>query len=308
MNGVHTIKNINTCMEYIFFSNYFYGICAVALAVEATWQQHLPVDHFVYLIFIFLITVLYYAYPYIRKTLARSKNPRTNWYTRHYNLMWWNQVIISLFLACSAFLFLEQYKNALLHLSSPSWILLFVFPVVASAYYGANFLFGKYNLRTIGWLKPFIIGFTWAGLVTVYPVLFHDIINHRDYDFNWIAALLFLKNFMFISVLCIMFDIKDYAADYMAKLKTFVVNLGLRRTIFYILFPLSVLGLATFIFYAEAHGFPRGRVLLNTVPFVLLIIVCWSLRKRRSLLYYMSIVDGLMLVKAICGCIAIKCF
>ena len=113
---------------------------------------------------------------------------------------------------------------------------------------------------------------------------------------------------MFISVLCIMFDIKDYTADYIARLKTFVVNMGLRRTIVYIVLPLSVLGLVSFVLYAETHKFNRIKLLLNVVPFLLLIIVAWSLRKRRSLLYYLCIVDGLMLAKAVFGSIAMKYF
>jgi hypothetical protein len=37
-----------------------------------------------------------------------------------------------------------------------------------------------------------------------------------------------------------MFDIKDYAADHNHQLKTFVVRYGLRKTIFYILIPLTL--------------------------------------------------------------------
>ena len=105
-----------------------------------------------------------------------------------------------------------------------------------------------------------------------------------------------------------MFDIKDYASDSILSLRTFVVNHGLRKTIFRILIPVSVAGLALFIGYAVIHYFHEIRILLNIVPFILLGVVAYSLRKRRSLLYYLTVVDGLMLVKAICGTIAIKFF
>jgi len=185
---------------------------------------------------------------------------------------------------------------------------LLVFPAIAILYYGINFLSRKYNIRRIGWLKPFIIGFTWAGLVTVYPVLFYCIINDQDYQLTWVGVLLFLKNLMFVAVLCIMFDIKDYASDCLYSLKTFVVNHGLRKTIFRILLPLSVVGLVIFVWYALEHQFHEMRILLNIVPFILLLVVGYSLRKRRSLLYYLSVVDGLMFAKAICGTIAITYF
>jgi hypothetical protein len=307
MNGSLVIKK-KSLLEYIFFSNYFYGICAVALSVEASLQQHFPLNGVQYFGLIFIITVLYYAYPYIRRSSGQTNNPRTNWYRKNYNLMRWNQIIITIILIISTILFLSNYGAAIMRMRVICWLLLLIFPAVAAAYYGINFFSRKYNLRKIGWLKPFIIGFTWAGLVTVYPVLFHRIINEQDYQFNWISILLFLKNFMFIAVLCIMFDIKDYASDCLSCLKTFVVKLGLRKTIFAILLPLSIIGLAAFIWYGITHHFHEIRIILNIIPFILLGIVAYSLHKRRSLLYYLSVVDGLMLAKAICGTIAIKYF
>lgn len=108
---------------------------------------------------------------------------------------------------------------------------------------------------------------------------------------------------MYITMLCIMFDIKDYAADHNHHLKTFVVRLGLRKTIFYILIPLTIIGLGTFIVYAVLRDFPVLRILINTIPFILLIIVAYSMHRRKSILYYLAIIDGLMLAKAICGII-----
>lgn len=105
-----------------------------------------------------------------------------------------------------------------------------------------------------------------------------------------------------------MFDVKDYAADYISRVKTFVVKLGLRKTIFYILLPLSMAGLVSFFFYAVTHQFLPGKVLLNLIPFVLLIIVAISLCKRRAIMYYLVIIDGLMLIKAVCGIIAMMYF
>ena len=106
---------------------------------------------------------------------------------------------------------------------------------------------------------------------------------------------------MFISVLCIMFDIKDYAMDYNAQLKTFVVKFGLRKTIFFIIIPLSLIGFGTFLTFGYVNHFPMQRLFFNGIPFLLLIAVAYSLHHRKSVLYYLIIIDGLMLVKALCG-------
>lgn len=294
-------------VEFIFYSNYFYGICAVALTIEATLQQLLPLNGFFYLFLIFTATVLFYSYPYIHKNL-KSTNPRTNWYTRHYNFMRWNQIIMTIILIVSLFLFLKDYGKAVLNMSLIQWVAVLMFPVVGALYYGSSKIMGKYNLRNIGWLKPFVIGFSWAGLVTVYPVMYYEIVNEVEFSITWVNALLFLKNLMFVTVLCIMFDFKDYSNDYISRLRTFVVKYGLRKTLFYILFPLSVIGLGSFVWYAVMNNFHIMRIVLNVIPFLALILVAWSLRRRRSLLYYLIVVDGIMLVKAICGTIAITYF
>lgn len=291
-------------LEWIFYGNFFYGICAVAQAVEATLQQRVPLNPWSFYVILFAATVLFYNYPYARKLSKAGNNLRTAWNIKHYHFLYWNQVILTVILLGAGLLFLYYYRQVIPNMNLVHWLLLLFFPVVAGLYYGSNVLSKRYNLRSIGLLKPFVIGFTWAGLVVVYPVLYYNILQGQPYVFTLLGTMLFFKNLVFISVLCIMFDIKDYASDHKQGLKTFVVRLGLRKTIVYILLPLPVLGLLTFVTYAYLHQFNTIRILLNMVPFILLLFTAASLRKRRTLMYYLVIIDGLMLVKAACGIVA----
>ncbi|MGL1386138.1 hypothetical protein ACSTJO_00160, partial [Vibrio parahaemolyticus] len=52
---------------------------------------------------------------------------------------------------------------------------------------------------------------------------------------------------------------------------------------------------------AYSRGFHASRIIFNTIPFILLIIVAWSMHRRKSILYYLAVIDGLMLIKALCG-------
>jgi hypothetical protein len=291
-------------LEWIFYGNFFYGICAVAQAIEATLQQRVPLNPWPFYFLLFAATVLFYNYPYARKLTKAGNNPRTAWNIRHYHFLYWNQVVLTIILLGAGLLFLYCYRQVIPNMNLVHWLLLLFFPVVAGLYYGSNVLSKRYNLRSIGLLKPFVIGFTWAGLVVVYPVLYYNILQGQPYVFTLLGTMLFFKNLVFISVLCIMFDIKDYASDHKQGLKTFVVRLGLRKTIVYVLLPLPLLGLLTFVTYAYLHQFNTIRILLNMVPFILLLFTAASLRKRRTLMYYLVIIDGLMLVKAACGIVA----
>lgn len=299
----------NKLIKAIFFGNYFYGLCAVTLSIEAALQQFVSLNTFTYYIAVFAVTTLYYTYAYISIHVANPHNKRAVWYMHHKKAMQWSQVILTLvFVICVAKL-LQNLWPHLPNISTTEWIIILATPTIAAMYYGINLpILTTKNLEQLGWLKPFIIGFVWAAMVTIYPVIYNHIIHNITYHITLLSTLLFIKNFMFVTVLCIMFDIKDYAADHNHQLKTFVVRVGLRKTIFYIIIPLSIIGLSTFIIFATSRQFPLLRILINMIPFLLLIIVAYSLHRRKSILYYLAIIDGLLLVKSICGITAMLFF
>lgn len=278
----------------------------MALSVEASLQQGYGLNSPTYYLFVFAATVLYYTHAYIAESISNSSNRRALWYAGNRKAMRWSQILLTIIAVTSGGKLLYQFGSEMVAASLVQWIAIGIFPVAAALYYGsAAPLNSSHSLRNNGWLKPFVIGFVWAGTVTVYPVLFKSIEDGLPYLPKLFNLLLFIKNLMFITILCIMFDFKDYAADHNRQLKTFVVRIGLRKTIFYIILPLSIIGLGTFLMYAAVMHFPFWRILINTVPFILLIIVALSMQRRKSILYYLAIIDGLMLVKAICGIIGI---
>ena len=298
---------MNGLTRAILFGNYLYGFCAVALSIEASLQQHSSLNSLPYYCFVFVSTVLYYTHAYIAEPKDNSANKRSNWYYENSLLIKRSQILLTIVFLFIGWHLIRQNWEVILQINLLQWALILVFPLVAALYYGSAAPHrATHSLRNNGWLKPFVIGFVWAGAVTVYPVLFGSIEHRTVYAPDWVSVLLFIKNFMYITMLCVMFDIKDYAADHNHQLKTFVVRYGLRKTIFYFIIPLSLVGLGTFILFALLRNFPVLRILINTIPFILLIIVAYSMHRRKSILYYLAIIDGLMLVKAICGSIGIS--
>lgn len=292
-------------LAYIFFGNYFYGICAVALAIEASLQQQIPLNSIPFYIFLFAVTVLYYTKAYITEKKSRQGNKRTDWYYDKRRFVFVSQVILTIVASAYLARLLFLHYRFILSMPAINWALMLTFPVVSLWYYGINHpRFANLRLRNVGWLKPFIIGFVWAGLANIYPMMFFDIEHEQVYVPDIIGLLLFIKNFMYVAVLSIMFDIKDYAADHNRQLKTFVVKAGLRKTIFMILIPLSLLGLASFVLYGILRHFSELRIALNVLPFLFLITVAYSMHRRKSIFYYLIVIDGLMLLKGLCGIMA----
>ncbi len=288
-------------IKNIFFENYFYGICALFLTIETTLQLNIYFLHPIYYLILFLSTVFYYTKAYTHLNDASSNNPRTNWYYINSAKIKKTQSVYIVLIPFFLLLYLIFLRDKAISIAS---ILILIFPLAALLYYGLSSKgISNYNLRALGWLKPIIIGFTWAGVVTAFPLILYWVENKIAPNFDIMYLLLFLKNMMYVIILAILFDIKDYASDYNKEIKTFVVKYGLRYTIFYILLPLSIIGFGSFIGVAILNSFSISRIIFNTIPFVALLFVIYSMKKRRSILYYLIIIDGLLLLKAVCGSI-----
>lgn len=313
-------------IKFIFFGNYFIGLLALALTVEATLQLHMPFNSLSYYAMLFTAPIVYYTYAYMGATNSQfSSNPRTQWYATHRNFIKWSQLILT---GITGLLILYsgiRYYPGILHLPLQYWITIFIVLGVAVLYYGlVPVFFFNLNLRNTGWLKPFVIGFVWAATVNLLPLIVWKIESFpgmesvksvqsitgmepgRAVQENGIWIFLFIKNWMFCTVNAIMFDMKDYAIDSNSQLKTFVVRIGLKKTIFYVLIPLLITGMFSLLIFAWYNNFAVLRIVLNLIPFVLTAVVAWSMNKRKKIFYYLIVIDGLILLKALCGIAAME--
>lgn len=291
---------LRSLFNTFFFGNYFYGICAVALSIEATLQQGFPFNSVLIYILIFSLTTWYYTIAYLTDGTTPALNARTYWYVKNKKFVNYSQTFfISIIIILLVYIIYKQ-KSFFANINMSHLILILIFPLSAFAYYGVTNIH-TFNLRSIGWLKPFVIGFTWAGLTTVYPPIYYNVTHNLPELISLGGWWLFLKNFMFVSVLCILFDIKDYASDANQNIKTFVVHKGMRFTIFNLVIPLSLAGLISFLIFSRLNDFNALRIILNSLPFFALVAVAYSLHERKSIIFYLFIIDGLMLFKALCG-------
>jgi hypothetical protein len=290
----------NSLIQILFYGNYFYGICAVALSMETALVLQFPLQDFFYYLFIFASTTVFYTIAYLSEA-ENQYNPRTVWYIDNKKLVRVSQYILSavaLFFLLQFCFFNWKKINLLLW---QDFILMAIFPLMAMAYYGINAdFFTKKNIRQIGWIKPFVIGFVWAGTSNIYPFFYEKINNTLFFVDKKAFFSLFLENLLFISIIGIMFDIKDYATDSNEKIKTFVVQHGLRKTIFYIIFPLVSIGLTIHWQHFFDADFSFQKAFIQSIPFGLLLVMSYSLRQRKSILYYLILVDGLILIKVFC--------
>lgn len=304
MSNSITNKIFNT----FFYGNFFAAICAVALCIETNVQHKIALNGFHFYTIIFLGTAYYYTFLYLKEIPNQDLNERVLWYKKNRSILILSQKILLALLLISFVLFIYRYFDAFVNLNSVKYGQMILFPIIALTYTFNILPFPEIKkLRRIGWLKPFIIGFVWSGVVSVYPIIFYQLqVGSNQPFFALPSGWLLLKNFMFISTLCIMFDVKDYEHDKQEDIKTFAVQLGIQKTISFIIIPLIIMGITAFILYNQQYKIQSvPSAIINLIPYLLLLITAYSLRKKKSIIYYLSVIDGLMIVKAVCGIAAI---
>jgi len=288
-----------------FYGNYFYGVCAVALSIECSFQLGLPLNNIFYYLILFSATVLYYTHAYYSEVNQNpiNINDRTAWYLNNKKKIQSAQLLQTFLVGLIGLLIINGLQPHFSKISFKSWLILVSFLLIGAAYYKSMYAFwGNWGLRNNGLIKPMIIGLVWAGMVSFSPVFFYDLsFPGQDKSLELFTWLLFIKNWLYISILCILFDIKDYANDANRQLKTWVVHFGLKKTMYWVIYPLTFFSMLAYWFFAYEQEFSIFRILFNSIPYLLLITVCTFMYQRKSILYYLAIIDGLMLVKAICG-------
>ncbi|MBX9890797.1 MAG: hypothetical protein K2Y12_00615 [Chitinophagaceae bacterium] len=291
---------LKNCFNTFFFGNFFYGLCVVMLSIETRIQYKWPLQSISWYVLIYCSTVAFYRFAYLNSSNLTQENDRAAWFQQNKLSIQQNQWLL---IASSVVAAAIYFWHHLIIPDIPTILVAASFPFIAVLYYSVFFpKLIPIHIRHTGWLKPFLIGYVWAGIVTSFPLILNQ--PTQTNIFTALHGFLLFKNWLFVSVLAILFDIKDYTADNNLELKTFVVRFGLSKTIFLIVLPITIIGWVLIALIATRLGIPLFRVLINAIPFVLLIIAALSLLQRKPILYYLAVIDGLLLVKAICGIIA----
>ena len=292
-------KIVHRIIEYIFFSNFFMGIMALALNIETNIRSHLPLNRIDYYIFTTAITILFYLFAYrVPKSVLNSSNPRIDFYLKHRKFIRFFTIALYVISIVSGLSICIQSYHNLLQLGWIHYFILAITFVLSTSYY--NWRFGL-SLRKYTWFKPTLIAWTWAVTTVYFPLLILQLVNHSlvVLDFNF--YFLFIQTFMYFIVNAIMFDMKDYEDDYNRNLKTFVVKYGYFETLNQIIFPLIVLGFLGYIIYGFLLQLSFISVLLLEIPVLLLALFAYMLNHKKSILFYLIAIDGMIVLKAFFG-------
>lgn len=264
--------------HFILSHSIFISFCALALSLQTLLLLSLPVSSYM-LSFIFFATLCgYNAYWMVSRFSFNSRQSPSSFLQKSTSSF---LVIIAAFagmIYCAGRLQLVMYNIVL------TGVLLGLYALPVMPFKQLHFI------RKAGFLKTILLAFAWA-IVTILIPLQTSILR-----MGHAASLLFVNRFLFMLMLCIIFDKRDAAIDKIRGMQSLATDIK----------PAWLHCLVGFIFVSYvATGYllplqlslPQ-EVALIAAGIVTLIVYYTSLKKRGYLFYYF-IVDGLMLLSAV---------
>jgi 4-hydroxybenzoate polyprenyltransferase len=266
--------------EVILFSSIFISICAVAFCMETNILLGLPFNNISFYCFVFGATLAQYNLHYLVKSIAVKDSHRLAWSQRHKQLHLILLVAGILLILFSFFSFHLKHFIILASLGGISF--LYSFPFLP---------FGeKKRIKDYGLLKILTITFLWTVVTVWFPV------NSMPFDNN-LFWLVFVKRFVFMFVLCLLFDMRDIEIDRQENINTLGVKLGLRKS-----YQLSYLLLIVFVIaaFAQYIYLPQtGFLIAMLISALVTLFMIECTRKNNSDYIYLAGIDGMMLLQAL---------
>lgn len=266
-------------IKYLAFSNLYIGLCAIGFSLIAfhalnssELKNNIPI-----MLTIGLTISLGYQFPYLyhRQMIFASRN-RTIWTNKNRKKIYFLVVFEILILG-----YLIQKLNA------TQIIYLIIVFLIGLAYYGINInepIRFQIALRNHPILKMLSIASIWLTLIFVFPFLSFPI----SIDDSKVINLFIHLPFMVLLIL--LFDWRDLEKDNQNKLRTIPVLMGKKRTRLMIQSLLLIFGITGLSFWTKNY-FSLFYLIFSCIG----IYLFHNFNTKRSELYYLLFIDGLML-------------
>ena len=269
-------------MGWLLYSSVFISCCAFSLTVETYLLAGLPVS-LPMAVFAFLATLFTYNLSSVQSVL---RYPRQATYSQS---AYWSQRnrkllatvgMASIAAAAGVYLYFGLRINfwLMLHLALIS--IGYTVPIVYKS--------KKVKpLRSVPLLKVFLIAYVWAAVTALFPLM-HAGMALGDSTALWF----FLRRFLFILALALLFDIRDYAYDRTTNTLTFPGWIGVRNTK---LLSLGLLLLYVLLLVNTQHGAVLWALVSGSVAAAVVVSLSSENKPR---VYYALLADGAMLLHA----------
>lgn len=143
--------------------------------------------------------------------------------------------------------------------------------------------------RKAGFLKTVLLAFTWAFVTAYIPLAEYSV------QFSTAGLLIFAKRFLFMLMLCILFDNRDVKVDKIMGLHSLATDLKpvvLKRLIYLVFALLFILN----FFIGQYGGVDSRQVFALQLAALITLLVYYFSLKQQGYFFYYFVVDGMMIL------------
>lgn len=262
-------------IEALLYSSVFISLCAFGLTVETYLLTSLPVS-LPLAGFVFLATLFTYNTGSVQRMWRgwRAAEDSQSWILRHQREL---AVLAVLSLTGAIALFFVYGLRINL------WFVLAL--ALISVGYTVPLGSGRAKpFRSIPLLKVFLIALVWSAVTVLFPLIDAQAVLDGQ------VLLLWLRRFLFILALALLFDIRDYTYDRRTRTLTFPGLLGADKAR---LLSLALLALYLMLVLQTEQGPVLVSLLSGTLVAALIV---WNASEEKPRIYYALLADGAMLV------------
>ena len=248
-----------------------FGAAAQVLVTYMLFCIPVNFNNNAFILFVFLSTYLQYNLQrgyFIEKMNLHTES--SEWIKKHQKKIFYTSIaaLIGLLFLCN-------------NLSFTSIAIMVGAELISSAYYLPPF-----NLRKYGYIKPLVISSVWVISCSAVPLIENQLLTENSLWFLF-------SQFCFLSILSILFDVKDTTDDYLNGIATYSNTIGDKGT------KILCSGLAILfllLFYFGKHS--AGALVAQAVVACITLITIFLTNEKKHRFYYYLWVDGLLLLQA----------
>lgn len=264
-------------LKFFLSHSLFVSCCAYALCYQSYLLLKIPVDFSICTMIFYATLGSYNFYWGLSKwSFERKREISFSTYYIH---------VFFLFISAIALLF---YISLL-----PELLPYIVIATLLTVLYCLPLLNVKRKSRVInmGFLKTGLLAFTWTFVTVMFPA--HSML----FSHYWLIAFIFLSRFLFLLILCIIFDLRDVNIDQLHGLHSIATGLE-KQSVSKLILAIFIVDMLMLLFCSSIFIEIRQRYVLMATG--ILSICCYLLAtiKDRNYYFYYFLVDGLMLFSA----------
>ncbi|MGE0569344.1 MAG: UbiA family prenyltransferase [Bacteroidia bacterium] len=270
------IRFLQKIVDFFVYSNIFIALAAFVFTLQTAIEfNHSALAAGFFAFTNFIATFSLYNIQRVYQSSVFSGTEKLSWYVKNKRLLF---TLILVFCSLYLLVFIQQAQYFI------TGLLLYI-PVIALSLF---YFVPPFSLRQKPYFKIFIIGLVWVYTSCFIPLLYEGIDLTGVAVFSLSEWMYIIAQFLFISAICIPFDIRDINTDDQLGIKTLPVQLGVDLA--------KKIGMGMLVGYILlSQNIYQGIVFAITGGLGIALIYYSQDKKHR---YYFSIlVDGLIILQ-----------